>query len=77
MRGAVKIVNTQEDLVVSNMTREQIINMATITVRTDKTVYPDDYDQTLKEGDDGYIEPDYQFDEQIDQAALDRFGIAL
>ncbi|MGO3406742.1 MAG: hypothetical protein ACTIMS_05705 [Marinomonas sp.] len=77
MRGAVKIVNTQEDLVVSNMTREQIINMATITVRTDKAVYPDDYDQTLKEGDDGYIEPDYQFDEQIDQAALDRFGIAL
>ncbi|WP_442414626.1 hypothetical protein [Marinomonas sp.] len=61
----------------SNMTREQIINMATITVRTDKAVYPDDYDQTLKEGDDGYIEPDYQFDEQIDQAALDRFGIAL
>lgn len=77
MRGAVKIVNTQEDLVVSNMTREQIINMATITVRTDKAVYPDDYDQTLKEGDDGYIEPDYQFDEQIDQAALDRFGITL
>lgn len=77
MRGAVKIVNTQEDLAVSNMTREQIISMATITVRTDLAEYPEDYDATLKEGEDGYIEPDYQFDEQIDQAALDRFGIEL
>ncbi|QUX96619.1 hypothetical protein C0J08_14960 [Marinomonas sp. CT5] len=77
MRGAVKIVNTPADMAVSQMTREQIVAMATITVRTDKVVYPDGYDQALKEGDDGYIEPDYQYEEVIDQSALDRFGVAL
>ena len=59
------------------MTREQIINMATITVRRDAAVYPENYDKDLKEGDDGYIEPDYVYEEMIDQAALDRFGVTL
>lgn len=77
MRGAVKIVNTPADMAVSQMTREQIIAMATIAVRTDNAVYPDDYDKALKPGESGYIEPDYQYDEQIDQAALDRYGITL
>lgn len=77
MRGSVKIVNTPEDLAVSQMTREQIISMATITVRHDAAAYPDDYDINSKVGDDGFIEPDYQYSEQIDQGALDRFGISL
>jgi hypothetical protein len=77
MRGNPKIVNTREDLAVSQMTREQIIEAATITVRHDSAVYPEDYDTHLKSGDEGFIEPDYQYDEMIDQGALDRFGITL
>lgn len=77
MRGNINIVNTPADLAVSQMTREQIIAMATITVRTDKAAYPDGYDSTLVAGEEGFIEPDYQYDEQIDQAALDRFGVTL
>ncbi|QUX97573.1 hypothetical protein C0J08_20155 [Marinomonas sp. CT5] len=77
MRGNVNIVNTADDLESSTITREQVIAAATIKVRTDAAVYPDDYDTTLKEGDEGYIEPDYQYDEKIDQAVLDRFGIIL
>tara|TARA_R110001606_G_scaffold397174_2_gene572845 strand:+ start:1217 stop:1450 length:234 start_codon:yes stop_codon:yes gene_type:complete len=77
MRGNANIVNTQDDLAVSKMTREQIINAATIIVRHDSAVYPVDYDTMLKEGDEGYIEPDYQYGEVIDQGALDRFGITL
>lgn len=77
MRGNTNITNTQDDLSVSKMTREQVIEMATITIRHDATVYPEDYDTTLKEGDEGYIEPDYRYEEMIDQGALDRFGIVL
>lgn len=76
MLGAVKIVNTPDDLSVSQMTREQIIEMATITVRYDDAVYPPDYDASLKEGDDGYIEPEWRYEEEIDQSALLRFGVS-
>lgn len=77
MRGNANIVNTGEDLAVSQMTREQVIAAATITVRHDAAVYPVDYDTDLKFGDDGYVEPDYVYEEMIDQGALDRFGITL
>ncbi|MBJ7540027.1 hypothetical protein [Marinomonas transparens] len=77
MRGNVNIVNSPDDLAVSQMTREQIINMVTITVRRDAAAYPEDYDTNLKEDDEGYIEPDYVYEEMIDQAALDRFGITI
>jgi hypothetical protein len=77
MRGNANIVNTKEDLAVSQMTREQVIAAATITVRHDAAVYPDGYNTDLKDGDEGFIEPDYQYDEIIDQAAMDRFGITL
>lgn len=77
MRGNINIVNTPADLAVSQMTREQIIAAATITVRTDKAVYPDGYDRSLVPSDSGYVEPDYQYGEVIDPVALDRFGVAL
>ncbi|SBS36631.1 hypothetical protein MSP8887_02659 [Marinomonas spartinae] len=75
MKGSAKILNTSDDLAMSPISREQIIKMATVKVRIDKADYPEEYDKTLKSGDDGYIEPDYQYDEKIDQAVLDRFGI--
>lgn len=59
------------------MTREQIIAAATIVVRHDAAAYSEDYDTTLKEGDPGYIEPDYQYEEVIDPVALERFGVVL
>lgn len=77
MRGNANILNTAADLETSQMTREQVIAAATITVRKDVAVYPDGYDENLKEGDDGFIEPIYQQEERIDQAVLDRFGISL
>lgn len=77
MRGNVNILNTADDLESSTTTREQVIAAATISVRTDIAVYPEGYDTILKEGDEGYIEPDYQYHEMIDQGALDRFGIVL
>ena len=77
MRENIKIVNTADDLDVSQITREQVIAAATITVRHDAAIYPDGYDATLKEGNDGYIEPDYQYEDVIDQGVLDRFGITL
>ncbi|NVK28814.1 MAG: hypothetical protein HWE14_12255 [Flavobacteriia bacterium] len=76
MKGSVKVVNTLDDLAMSEITREQIIKMATITVRTDQAVYPEGYDKNLTPVDDGYIEPDYQYDEKIDQGVLDRFGVS-
>lgn len=77
MRGNINIVNTPADLAVSQMTREQIIAAATITVRTDKAAYPDGYDRSLNPADSGYIEPDYQYDDVIDPVALVRFGVTL
>jgi len=76
MKGLAKILNTSDDLAMSQMTQERIIKMATIKVRIDKAVYPDDYDKNLTPTDDGYVEPDYHYDEKIDQGVLDRFGIS-
>lgn len=77
MRGKIKIVNTKDDAVKAGFTQEQIIRMATITVRYDDAMYPDDYDTNLKEGDDGYIEPVWRFEEKVDQAVLERFSVKL
>lgn len=75
MRGKIKIVNTKYDADKAGLTEEQIISMATIKVRYDDAAYPDNYNNTLKEGDDGYIEPIWRFEEEINQAVLDRFGV--
>ncbi|MBJ7536943.1 hypothetical protein [Marinomonas transparens] len=77
MRGKVKIINTNIDLEASQMTREQIIAAATIMVRYDDAEYPEGYEKNLKEGEDGYIEPVYRFEQEIDLGALDRFGVVL
>lgn len=77
MRGTAKIINSATDAEQSTLTRDQIIERATISVRRDITTYPNDYDTTLKEGDDGFIEPEYIFEDEIDQAVLVRFGIEL
>lgn len=77
MRGKVKIINSRSDFEASDFTRDQIIEMATITVRYDDAVYPDGYDSSLTEGDSGYIEPVWRFEEEINQSALDRFGISV
>lgn len=77
MQRKPKIINSATDFQKSGLSYEQIIEMATITVRYDDAQYPDDYDQSLKEGDDGYIEPILRFEEEIDQALLDRFGVVI
>lgn len=77
MRGKAKIINSKEDLESTDFTHDQIVEMATITVRYDDAQYPDDYDKNLKDGDDGYIGPIYRFEDEIDQAVLDRFGVTL
>lgn len=74
MRGNAAIINSQDDAKHVGYTDEQIIAMATITVRYDDAEYPEDYDTSLKEGDDGYIEPIWRFETEIDQAVLDRFS---
>lgn len=74
MRGNATIVNSKDDAESAGFTTEQIIEMATIVVRHDDAVYPDNYDTNLKESDDGYIEPIWRFEEEINQAVLERFG---
>lgn len=75
MRGNATIVNSKDDAQSAGYTTEQIIEMATIVVRHDDAVYPDNYDTNLKESDDGYIEPSLRFEEEVNQAVLDRFGV--
>ena len=75
MRGKAKIVNSPDDARVANLTDEMIIEMATISVRYDDAVYPEDYDKSLKEGDSGYIEPIDRFENEIDQSVLAWFGV--
>ena len=77
MRGNTNIINSKDDASVANLDKDKIIEMATISVRHDDAKYPDDYDKSLKQGDDGYIEPDYRFENEIDQAILSRFGITI
>lgn len=77
MRGKVKIINSRADFEASDFTRDQIIEMATITVWYDDAVYPDGYDTSLNDGDVGFIEPVWRFEEEINQSVLDRFGISL
>lgn len=74
MRGQLKIINSAADARQAGITREQALGIATITVRHDRTVYPDGYDNSLKEGDDGYIEPVWEEEIVIDQAVMSRFG---
>ncbi|HGS5355346.1 TPA: hypothetical protein ACMDR1_001416 [Vibrio cholerae] len=74
MRGKLKIINSAQDAQQVGITREQALEIATITVRHDRAVYPDDYDTSLKETDEGYIEPIYEYVQQVDQSVLNRFG---
>ncbi|WP_114774147.1 hypothetical protein [Vibrio cholerae] len=74
MRGHLKIINSAADAQQAGITREQALEIATITVRHDRAVYPDDYDVSLKAGDEGYIEPVYEYVQQVDQSVLNRFG---
>ncbi|GIA27447.1 hypothetical protein FXE96_09740 [Vibrio cholerae] len=74
MRGELKIINSAADAKQAGITREKALKIATVTVRHDRAVYPDDYDTSLKDGDDGYIEPVYEYVQQVDQSVLKRFG---
>lgn len=74
MRGIPRIINSQADAKTVNLSNEKLIEMATITVRHDGAVYPENYDTSLSEGDSGYIEPIWTFTEEVDQAVLDRLG---
>ncbi|MDA5316635.1 hypothetical protein [Vibrio cholerae] len=74
MRGQLKIINSAADAKQAGITREQALKIATITVRHDRAVYPDGYDVSPEEGDDGYIEPVYEYVQQVDQSVLKRFG---
>lgn len=74
MRGKLSIINSAQDAQQVGITREQALEIATITVRHDRAVYPEDYDTSLKEGDEGYIEPVYEYFQQVDQSVLKRFG---
>ncbi|WP_022940110.1 hypothetical protein [Psychromonas hadalis] len=78
MRGQTKIINTVTDKQTAGISQADIIKQATINVRYDDAIYPDDYDHMqIKEGDEGYIEPIYRFEKEIDQGVLDRFEITL
>lgn len=74
MRGTSKIINSAQDAKSVGLTYEQAVAAATITVRYDDAQYPDNYDTSLKEGDEGYIEPVYEYVQQVDQSVLKRFG---
>ncbi|EGR4489269.1 hypothetical protein DDN09_17605 [Vibrio cholerae] len=74
MRGQLKIINSAADAQQAGITREQALEIATITVRHDRAVYPDDYDSSLKEGDEGYVEPIWRFEDEIENSVLERFG---
>lgn len=74
MRGEAKIINSVQDAKNIRLTYEDAVIAATIVVRYDDAQYPDDYDVTLKEGDEGYIEPIFRFEEEIDNSVLTRFG---
>ncbi|MBF4377398.1 hypothetical protein, partial [Vibrio anguillarum] len=58
----------------AGLTRDQVVALATITVRYDDAQYPDNYEKNLKYGDNGYIEPIWRFEEKIDEAVMSRFG---
>ena len=75
MQGSIKIINSQDDAEAAKLTREQIIEMATISVRYDDAVYPDGYNPNLQEGEDGFVEPIWRFESEIDQTILSRFGV--
>ncbi len=77
MRGKTEIINTATDRKSADFSDEQIIEMATTSVRYDDAIYPDDYDQNLKEGDDDFIEPIFRFESEINQVVLDRFGVVI
>lgn len=74
MRGQLKIINSSQDAKQAGITREQALEIATITVRHDRAIYPDDYDSLLKDGDEGYVDPVYEYVQQVDQSVLKRFG---
>ncbi|HFG1599822.1 TPA: hypothetical protein ACGFWR_003011 [Vibrio cholerae] len=74
MRGKAKIINSEQDAKSVGLTYEQAVAAATIKVRYDDAKYPDNYDKSLKEGGDGYVEPIWRFEEEIDNSVLERFG---
>lgn len=72
-----QIIQTRQDL--ENATIEQRLEFlnwlkgaATLTVNT--ATYPEDYDNNLQEGDEGYVAPQWQ--EQQNLAVLERFGFS-
>ncbi|EOW9271466.1 hypothetical protein ACOKSH_12975 [Vibrio cholerae] len=77
MRGNAKIINSERDAQHVGLTYEQVIAMATIVVRYDDAQYPPDYDSSLQDGDEGYVEPIWRFEEEIDNSVLKRFGFKL
>ncbi len=77
MIGKIRIINTNADKNTSDLSDEQVIKMATGVVRYDDAIYPDNYDQSLITHDDGFIEPMYRFEDEIDQAVLDRVGVVI
>ncbi|BCK29996.1 hypothetical protein [Vibrio cholerae] len=74
MRGKLSIINSAQDAQQAGIARDQALTFATITVRHDRAVYPDGYDTSLKDGDQGYIEPLWEEKTVIDQAVMKRFG---
>jgi hypothetical protein len=77
MRGQVEIINSKDDAQFGELSRDKVIEMATIVVRYDDAIYPDNYDQNLKTGDAGYVEAMDRFENEIDQAVLDRLGVII
>ncbi|EKF9739680.1 hypothetical protein [Vibrio cholerae] len=76
MRGTARIINSAQDAKSVELTYEQAVAAATITVRYDDAQYPDNYDKSLKEGDEGYVEPIWRFENEIDNSVLKRFGFS-
>lgn len=74
------IVQTADDLAAMQVSdpaayRAQLLAiLGSATIRTNQAQYPDDYDNELGEGDEGYVAPDWV--ELDDAATLSRLGFA-
>lgn len=69
-------INTRADLDAIAGTPDHALFMdylrGTMTRRVNAAVYPENYDNTLQPGDEGYVAPDWQ--EVEDLSVIERFG---
>lgn len=70
-------INTAKDAIVSGVSADYILKMATKRVTYDDARYPRNYNVKLKPGESGYVVPLLRYEYEIDQNILKKFGIEL